>query len=65
MMLLDLAAGGNGMAFNPPTASSGSFGQIDIGGTNALRFNTNATERLRIDSSGTTTPSGEAFRRRK
>ena len=45
------AAGGNTVSIDPATASSNTA-QIDCSGANALRFNTNSTERLRIDSSG-------------
>lgn len=42
-------AGGGAMSIDP-TASG--FSQIDVAGNNALRFNTNSNERVRIDGSG-------------
>lgn len=46
------AAGGNVVAIDPATTANSNTAQIDCSGANALRFNTNSTERLRIDSSG-------------
>lgn len=46
------AAGGNTIAIDPATTANSNTAQIDCSGANALRFNTNSTERLRIDSSG-------------
>ena len=50
--IYDSNASSNGLALNPPTASAGSFGQLDVGGANDLRFNTNSAERFRITSTG-------------
>jgi hypothetical protein len=51
MALSDTSTGGNVLSFNPPQNSSG-FAQISAEGANALRFVTNAGERMRIDASG-------------
>ena len=54
----DTSTGGAEIAINPPQNSSG-FAQIDVTGANALRFNTNGSERMRIASNGViTTGSG-------
>jgi hypothetical protein len=49
--LTDTSTGGNTLSFNP-AQNSGGLAQIDCSGANALRFNTNSAERMRIDSSG-------------
>jgi hypothetical protein len=54
------AAGGNTVSIDPGTTANGNLAQIDCSGANALRFNTNSTERLRIDSSGGVTIAGLA-----
>jgi hypothetical protein len=54
------AAGGNTISIDPATTASGGFAQIDCSGANALRFNTNSAERIRIDSSGGVTIAGLA-----
>jgi hypothetical protein len=46
------AAGGNTVSIDPATTANGGLAQIDCSGANALRFNTNGTERLRIASDG-------------
>jgi len=46
------AAGGNTVSIDPATTANSNTAQIDCSGANALRFNTNSAERLRIDSSG-------------
>ena len=46
------AAGGNTVSIDPATTANSNTAQIDCSGANALRFNTNSTERLRITSSG-------------
>jgi hypothetical protein len=45
------STGGAEISIDAPNNSNG-FAQIDVGGANALRFNTNAAERLRITSGG-------------
>ena len=45
------STGGAEISIDAPNNSNG-FAQIDVGGANALRFNTNAAERMRINSSG-------------
>jgi hypothetical protein len=45
-------AGGNTISIDPATTANSNTAQIDCDGANALRFNTNSAERLRIDSSG-------------
>ncbi len=54
MALSDTSTGGNVLSFNPPQNSSG-FAQINAEGANALRFVTNAGERMRIASDGVVT----------
>jgi hypothetical protein len=56
MALSDTSTGGNVLSFNPPQNSSG-FAQISAEGANALRFVTNAGERMRIASDGVVTMS--------
>jgi hypothetical protein len=46
------AAGGNTVSIDPATTANGGLAQIDCSGANALRFNTNGTERIRIASAG-------------
>ena len=46
------AAGGNTVSIDPATTASSNIAQIDCSGANALRFNTNGTEQLRIASAG-------------
>jgi hypothetical protein len=46
------ATGGNTVSIDPATTANSNTAQIDCSGANALRFNTNSAERLRIDSSG-------------
>ena len=46
------AAGGNTVSIDPATTANSNLAQIDCSGANALRFNTNGTERLRIASDG-------------
>ena len=43
---------GANLAFDAPSAATGSLAQIDVSGANSLRFNTNGSERMRIDASG-------------
>jgi hypothetical protein len=46
------AAGGNTVSIDPATTANSNLAQIDCSGANALRFNTNSAERLRIASAG-------------
>jgi len=46
------AAGGNTVSIDPATTANSNTAQIDCSGANALRFNTNSAERLRIASAG-------------
>jgi hypothetical protein len=49
--LVGTSTGGAEISIDAPNNSNG-FAQIDVGGANALRFNTNAAERMRIHSDG-------------
>ena len=49
--IVDTSTGGNALVLEPARNSNG-FAQIDVSGANALRINTNASERMRIDATG-------------
>jgi hypothetical protein len=55
------AAGGNTVSIDPATTANSNIAQIDCSGANALRFNTNSAERLRIDGANGTLTSQPTY----